>query len=156
MRTKVYFISLVVFLFLAGFRFAPDPAMITVAQKSEGTTLYTLKCNKTQKADKSWSYQYFLEVTSDKNPKENFSTNDEFIQLTSFHLNTLFNVNVNGVESKMLGCRMEPSFQNFNIYRFVLFFENDDLKKIKKITLEFNDKLFENKLITLTNQNLKR
>lgn len=152
MRTKVYFINIVFCIFLSGFRTIPKPDMITVAQKSEGTTSYMLKCNKTQKEDKSWSYQYFLEIVSDKNPKEKFSTHDEYIQFTSFHLNTLFTIHINGAESKMLGCRMEPSFQNFDIYRFVLFFENDDLKKIKKITLEFDDKLFENKLITLTNQ----
>lgn len=156
MRAKIYLAGFAFFLFLSGFRTALHSDVVTVAQKSEGTTLYTLKCNKTQKADKSWSYQYFLEVTSDKDPRASFGTNDEFVQFTSFHLNALFNISVNDTESKMLGCRMEPSFQNFNIYRFVLFFENDDLKKIKKITLEFNDKLFENKLITLTNQKLKR
>lgn len=144
------------FFLLSGFMPKKGNRTVLLAEASEGKTIYTLQCNTQQDEGHRIRKQYFIEISSENDPKTLFETVDEYAFFTQFKLHTLFEISMNSKAVKVFGSRMEPGLKESGIYRINLYFENDENKKIKDLTVEFDDQLFEHKKITLITQKIKR
>lgn len=150
----IYSVMLFFGFFLTGFVPVKKNGTVVLAEVTEGKTSYVLKCNTQYDEANKIRHQYFVEIFSENDPKLHFETMDEYALFTQFNLHTLFEISVNNQNVKVFGSRMEPGLKESGIYRINLYFENDGIKKMKDLKVEFEDQLFENKKIILnTNKN---
>lgn len=155
MRNWNIYIGLVFSVFLLSFSFNKIGETVTISEAKEGNSAYALKCNKQLNETNKVTYQYFLEIYSNQNPRSNFDSDDDYAAYTQFHLQELFSVKMKGIVKKVYGARMEQGIKGSNIYRITLYFEDDTFRKIKNLEIDFDDKLFENKKIILTAKKVK-
>ncbi len=155
MRNREVFIGLLLSFFLFSFSLGKKEGTITISEVSEGNSVYTLKCNKLLNEENKLGHQYFLEVYSTNDPRRSFDTDEDYAKYTQFQLQELFEIKINGKEAKVFGSRLELGIKGSNVYRINLYFENDALKKIKDLEVDFDDQLFENKKIILTAKKVK-
>lgn len=147
MRNREIHIFLLLSIFLLSFNRLDKDKTRTISSAIEGVSFYELKCNKRLNEENKVSYQYFLEIYSDIDPKKNFDSDNDYANYTQFHLQELFKIKMNGVPLKVYGARLEQGIKGANVYRINLYFEKDSSRKIKNLEVDFNDRLFENKNI---------
>ena len=155
MRNKEIYIGFLLTIFLFSFNVNKKEGTVIISEANEGNSTYTLKCSKRINEENNLAYQYFLEVYSSIDPKNNFETSDEYANFVQFKLNELFKITLNGEKVKVFGSRLEQGITGTNVYRINIYFEKDTMKKIKNIEVDFEDRLFENKNIILTAKKVK-